>query len=72
MLRFRKVTLENLKIFELPLASVTSNFQKLFVIKFNSKSSWFNEKMKKNFLTEFITKKREPSGMFAPPSPRVT
>ena len=69
MLRFRKVTLENLKICKLPLASVTSNFQKLFVIKSKSKSSWFNEKMKKNFLKEFITKKREPSGMFAPLSP---
>ena len=35
MLRFRKVTLAKLKIKELPLALATSNFQELFVNKFD-------------------------------------
>ena len=34
MLRFRKKTLENLKIRKLPLNLETSDFQELFLIKF--------------------------------------
>ena len=39
LLRFRKVTSRNLKIGKLPGTLATSNFQELFVIKFNSKPS---------------------------------
>ena len=36
LLGFRKVTSVNLKIGELPVTLATTNFQELFVIKFNS------------------------------------
>ena len=39
MFRFRKVTLAKLKIEELPPALPTSNFQELFVNKFDQKSN---------------------------------
>ena len=55
MLRFRKMTSGNLKIRKLPLALAISNFQELFLNKFDLKSSWFEEKS--FLLKEFITKK---------------
>ena len=39
MRRFRKVTSENLKMEKLPVTLATSNFQELFAMKCNSKSS---------------------------------
>ena len=48
---------ENLKIGKLSLALATFNLQELIVEKFDSKSSWFHEKI---FLQKFISK--EPRG----------
>ena len=48
---------ENIKIGKFPFFLITSNFQKLFVIEFNSISSWFEEK-KQLFLTGYTMKKR--------------
>ena len=44
MLKFLKVTLADLKIWKVSPTFATSNFQGLFSTKFNSKSSWFEEK----------------------------
>ena len=55
MLRFWKETSENLKTGKLTLAP--SSFQKLFIMKFDSKSRRFEAKSL--FLNKFIAKKRE-------------
>ena len=58
MLRFLKVTLANFKNGKLFFVLVTSNFQELFVNKFNSKSQ--GGLKKKNLLLKgFIVKKTE-------------
>ena len=54
MLRFGKVTSANLKIGKLSLILTTSNFQGLFLMNFDSKSRWFEEK--NCFLKGFIAK----------------
>ena len=57
MLRFRKVTLENLKSRETSRYLGNFKFQELFVMNFDSKSSWFEVKIL--FRKRFITKNRE-------------
>ena len=65
ILRFWQVALLNLKIEKLPLALATLDFHKLFVSKFDLKSSQFEVKI--FFPKGFITKKM--GGIFAPPPP---
>ena len=57
MFRFRKVTSKNLKIKKFSVTLATSNFQELFVMKFDSKSSQFE--IPNLLLKGFITKKRK-------------
>ena len=45
MLRFRKVTLGNIKIGKLLVTLATSKFHELFAIKFDSNSNWFEMKI---------------------------
>ena len=62
-LRFRKVTLANLKTEKLPLALATSYFQELFVKKFDLKSRWFEEK---KLISEEIYHEKTVKGKNAP------
>ena len=65
MLRFGKVTLENLKIGQLLRALATPNFHEFFENKFYSKSIWFD---KKNlFCVGIYHEKIKKGGIFVPP-----
>ena len=62
MLGFQKATSANLKIEKLFLTLATSNCQKLFVIEFDSKSSWLKKKNKKQLVSEGIYDKKTRGG----------
>ena len=61
MLWFYKMTSGNLKIRKLP--SATLNFQELFLMKFDSKSNWFEAQI---YVERIYYKKNEKKGKCLP------
>ena len=69
MVQFWKVASANLKIRKLSVPSTTSNFQELFVMKFDSKSTWLEAKMP--VFSEVIYHKKKEEGKNAPPACKI-
>ena len=55
LVKFWKVTSENLKVGKLPFNLATSDFQELFAMKFDVQSSWLKQK---SFCWSYPKKKR--------------